>query len=439
MRVGGHRFWTPLRVVLGYLMVVLALGWLQKAPCVLAPWQEGSQYVRMCYTDIVALYSARGFDVHTVPYVDGTFEYPVLIGAVAYLMAWLVPGWADPSATSAWYFTLTSLLLVAMAAVTAWALHELSGRRPWDAALFALAPVLALLAFINWDLLAVAAAAVGLLLWSVNRPAWAGVLLGLGVAAKLWPVLVLAALGLLCLRTARWRPFLLALAGAAGAWLTVNVPVIVANPSGWAEFYALSRERVADWGTVWQLPQAVGGTVSDAVQPFLSEHVNLLAGVATVLALCAVAALVLLAPRRPRVGQVCLLLLAAFLLPGKVWSPQFALWVLPFAALARPTWRMLLIWQLGVTAYFVGIWTHLYDVATDSQRFSDLLYLCGTAARTVALAALAAVVVRDILQPQHDVVRAGCVDDPAGGPLSGAPDARWRARLRVSSGARGAG
>jgi hypothetical protein len=31
-------------------------------------------------------------------------------------------------------------------------------------------------------------------------------------------------------------------------------------------------------------------------------------------------------------------------------------------------------------------------------------------------------VVRDILQPAHDVVRADGADDPAGGVLSGAPD-----------------
>lgn len=431
MAVGGARFWTPLRVVLAYLMAMLAVGWLQKAPCVLGSWQDGSQYLRMCYTDLVALYSARGLDEGAVPYLEGMFEYPVVTGAVAYLMALLVPGWVDPAREAAWYFGLTSLLLVAMAAIVVWALHELSGRRPWDAALLALAPVLALLAFVNWDLIAVAAAVGGVLLWARGHPTGSGVLLGLGVAAKLWPALVLAALVLLCLRTARWRPMLRSVAGAGGAWLAVNLPVLLADPSGWAEFYTLSRERVADWGTLWQLPSAVGGPLADAVQPYLGDHLNLVAGAATVLAVGAVVALVLLAPRRPRVGQVCLLLLAAFLIPGKVWSPQFALWVLPFAVLARPTWRMLLVWQSGVILYFVGIWTHLYDLSTGSARFPDLLYVAGTVARMAVLVVLAAVVVRDVLRPERDVVRAAGVDDPAGGPLDGAPDAPWRARLHL--------
>ena len=73
-------------------------------------------------------------------------------------------------------------------------------RRPWDGLLVALAPALALTATINWDLLAVALTAVGMLLWSRSRPLAAGVLLGLATAAKLYPVLLLLALFLLCLR-----------------------------------------------------------------------------------------------------------------------------------------------------------------------------------------------------------------------------------------------
>ena len=50
--------------------------------------------------------------------------------------------------------------------------------------------------------------------------------------------------------------------------------------------------------------------------------------------------------------------------------------------------------------------------------------------RDAVLVALAALVVRDVLRPELDVVRRDGVDDPAGGVLDGAPDARVRARLR---------
>src|SRR6185503_19188895 len=52
------------------------------------------------------------------------------------------------------------------------------------------------------------------------------------------------------------------------------------------------------------------------------------------------------APRRPRVPQLAFLVVIAFLLANKVWSPQYVLWYLPLAALALPRWRPLLAWQL---------------------------------------------------------------------------------------------
>ena len=73
-------------------------------------------------------------------------------------------------------------------------------RRPWDGLLVALAPAFALTATINWDLLAVALTAAGMLMWSRSRPLAAGVLIGLATAAKLYPVLLLGPLLLLCWR-----------------------------------------------------------------------------------------------------------------------------------------------------------------------------------------------------------------------------------------------
>ena len=47
---------------------------------------------------------------------------------------------------------------------------------------------------------------------------------------------------------------------------------------------------------------------------------------------------------------------AAFLLTNKVYSPQYVLWLLPLAVLARPRWRDFLIWQAGEVVHYVGIW-----------------------------------------------------------------------------------
>ena len=49
----------------------------------------------------------------------------------------------------------------------------------------------------------------------------------------------------------------------------------------------------------------------------------------------------------------------AFLLVNKVYSPQYVLWLLPLAVLARPRWRDLLIWQAGELFYFAAVWLYL--------------------------------------------------------------------------------
>ena len=51
------------------------------------------------------------------------------------------------------------------------------------------------------------------------------------------------------------------------------------------------------------------------------------------------------APEPPRLASLAFLLVAAFLLLNKVWSPQYSLWLVPLAVLALPRWRLLLAWK----------------------------------------------------------------------------------------------
>jgi uncharacterized membrane protein len=53
------------------------------------------------------------------------------------------------------------------------------------------------------------------------------------------------------------------------------------------------------------------------------------------------------------------LVVAAFLMTNKVYSPQYVLWLLPLMILARPKWRDWLIFTAGELIYFVAIWWHL--------------------------------------------------------------------------------
>ena len=158
-------------------------------------------------------------------------------------------------------------------------------------------------------------------------------------------------------------------------------------------------------------------------------------------ACAAIAVLALAAPRRPRLPQLCFLVLAAFLMTNKVWSPQYVVWLVPLAVLARPRLWPYLLWQLAEVAYFFGIWGYLIFVfsaegnqVTGYQGISTGWYFATLLARFLTVGLLAAYVVRDILDPERDVVRALGTDDPAGGVLDHAED---RFRLRFNPRGRG--
>jgi uncharacterized membrane protein len=288
-----------------------------------------------------------------------------------------------------------------------------------------LSPVLYVHAFTNWDLFAVALATTGMWAWARQRPALAGVFLGLGIAAKLYPVLILGALFLLCLRAGRLRVWLRTAVAAGGTWLAVNAPIAVLAPENWSRFFRLNKSRPADPDTIWNLvlhatnQQAFGGPVPEGQSPTV---LNAVVAVVLVLLAAAAAWLTMAAPVRPRVAQLAFLLVAGFLLLNKVWSPQYSLWLLPLAVLARPRWRSLLLWQ--ATEALLWVPRLLWYLGTDHRGVKLEWFLLAVVVRDLAVLTLMGLVVRDVLRPDGDVVRTTWpgVDDPAAGPLERSPD-----------------
>lgn len=440
---GRALFWTPLRVCLLLAVVGLALAWTKQVPCADGDWSGSRQYTHLCYSDPVPLFGIYDLGSGALPYLDASVEYPVLTGGFMALAAALARGYEDLAAASGLpdvpavqsYVAVTCLLLSVCALVTVRAVLGLAGRRPWDAAMIGLSPLLVVHAFTNWDLFAVALATLGLWAWARRMPVLAGVLLGLGVAAKLYPVLLLGALLLLCVRAGRLRVWARTATAALVAWLAVDLPIALLARDEWARFFVFSRERAGNPESIWNMLVHAGADFFEAT-PLEGHAPAALNATVTVLLLAyglGVAWLVLGAPVRPRVAQVAFLLVAGFLLLNKVWSPQYSLWLLPLLVLARPRWRSLLLWQ--ATEVLVWIATMLHYLGTDANGIEVGWFFLAVGLRDAAVVVLVALVVRDVLQPDRDVVRAGWrgVDDPAGGVLDHAPDA-LRASPRPSVG-----
>ncbi len=519
-RLGQPRRMTATRWLVVLALLTSALGLWQKAPCRVHPWDDEYQYTRACYTDVLALYYAERLDAGARPYLDHPVEYPVVIGAAMAVASRLaVPvadAWpgsrlgraraavqdaqSDPSrlaparselsaATTAAraraFYDLTWVLLTACALVVVLTTARLAGRRRvWDAALVAVAPGLLLHATTNWDLIAVALAGLGLLAWARSRPVLAGVLLGLGTATKLYPVLFLVPLLVLCWRTGRLRAGVTTALALAVAALAVTLPVYLVSPSyaevGGAQvqvaaaplarladgpaalaphttavsdgrlvvgvnsvwrFVELNQQRPADWDSLVYALQRTRGQLGGPLGPVYDGfaglvlgppgapvgHLNAVVALGTAAVVLAVALLALAAPRRPRLPQLLFLTVSGFLLVNKVFSPQYVLWLLPLAALARPRWRPFLAWQAAEAGLLLARFYFFvsFPMGKDDQPVEGIdasWFLGAVVLRDLALVALAAAVVRDVLRPEVDVVRAGGLDDPAGGVLDGAPD-----------------
>ncbi len=114
----------------------------------------------------------------------------------------------------------------------------------------------------------------------------------------------------------------------------------------------------------------------------------------------------------PRIPQLLFLILVGFLVVNKVYSPQYVLWLLPVAVLARPRWRDLLVWQAGEVLYFVLVWLYLGGFTSSSTGGApDPAYSWAIVVRVAAELYLAGMVVRDILRPWRDPVRLGAAAD----------------------------
>ena len=430
-----RRFWVPLRVVMALVAFACLLGWVQKQPCEVSTF-SGDIWVRLCYTDIGPLYGGEGFAEGNVPYFntsdsfaseldpDGTqnyLEYPVLTGALVTaanaVTDVLVPaddsGAVDTAKRTRTFFDVNVLLLSGLALAGAYLVATTHRRRPWDAAMLAVG--IPLTAFINWDFLAVALAAGGLWAWSRRRPWLAGVLIGLGAAAKFYPFLFLGPLLVLCLRAGKTREWLQALGAAVAAWLVVNLPVMVGAWDGWKEFYVFSKDRGASYGSIWF-------ALGDLGHPLSNSTINTLGVIVFGSACIGIAWLALAAPTRPRLPQLLWLVLVAFLLTNKVYSPQYVLWLLFLFPLVRPRWRDFLVWFLVQALYFVAVWWYIEGLVNPDLHVPKEPHTVATFGHYAVSLWICALVVRDILRPAHDPVRSDGDDDPAGGVLDEAPD-----------------
>lgn len=411
-----HPWWTPVRVVLAITTVVLALGLVQKTPCAADGWTEPDAYEMQCYSDLPHAYTGNGLAELTWPWLDtqGRFaplDEPTGVNYLAFATAVVthaLAGWPDVvargdhqvddlpalegmEAERTLFTAVNAVTLAGLALVAAALLAGVRPGRPYDALAFGAAPVLLFTGYVAWTLLAVVFVCAALRAWSRERPGAAGAMIGLAAASAAPAVLLLPAAVILAVRLRRWAGAGAVTASAVATWGAVQAPAWATGGDRW-EPWPLGLGEGPGLGSLWIIGSQAGGAVAPVV--ITVTWVATLAG-----AFGLVGVLVWRSPAPPTLAQVALLLMVAWFVAARSFTPQDALLLLPLAAMARPVWRDLLVWQGAEVVYFVMVWLMLGDELDQTTGPGPVVYWAAILLRIGALLWLASRVVGDLLDP----------------------------------------
>jgi uncharacterized membrane protein len=341
------------------LMLALALtcaaGWLFKTHCAPGGWTHSEQYTTGCYSDAVPFWTGRGVAAGEAPYFQARLEYPVLTGALIWAEGGIARGLFGAQANAMHFLAIVTLVNALLAGLVLWMLWRagMDGPRLWA---WALAPPLVLYLGHNWDMLAALLAVAAMLLAREGRLVRSAAVAGLGLAAKLYPVLLLPLLGLQALFApgegwaSRLKRAAALSAAAVAAWAAVNLPVALIAPENWAEFYSFSSLRSGTAASIWEILGVQRIWASTTPERNLVSALAFVAGAAAIIGFG-------WQRHRERLWLLFTPCLAWFLLTNKVYSPQFDLWLYPMLLMTAPRLMPVVPFvAAGIAAYFAEFW-----------------------------------------------------------------------------------
>ena len=327
-----------------------------------------------------------------LPYRDFALEYPPLALLPFALPRLVTFGVRIDFIGYVWLFLIENAIFSTLIALVIAQIRGL--RAAWPAlALYALlVAVVAPLLPWRYDLFPALLTALALLCLVRQRPGWAGIWLGLGVAAKLYPAVLLLLFGAYYL-AGKNRPALLRLAlGSAGALAATLLPFVLIAPGPLLSFLRYHELRGLQLESlpagVIVLAHVLGMTPARLEFNYGALHVaSPLVGV--VLRWLPVAFIVIFGAvllsgwarfreepaANGRVTNASLMAysvaaLLAFIITNKVFSPQYIIWLLPFAPLLRLRQASLL---LAIFALTIVLFPFNYDHLLGMELLPVLL------------------------------------------------------------------
>ena len=355
--------------------------------CRAVNWVSPDVNTHMCYSDLPALFGARDLNHHTFPYARGdqSVEYPVIMGLVMWGTSLFISNPSDYQGYFDINVILIGLLLIA-STVILWRL------KPEYAFLATLSPPVIASLFINWDMWAIVPALLALYWFKERRFDISAVALSLAISTKFFPAVILLALLLALVVSKEIKLLIRYLSIVIGLWLLVNIPIALTYFDGWKHFYTMNINRATDLGSIW---------LAFSIFGIGEPHINYLTIILFIIGACAISIFYKsIANSRTQfenIATTIFLLIALFTTVSKVYSPQYVLWLVPFAvvAMTRKEERIAFwVWQGGEFLYHVAIWQYLAASAEVQFSLSPRLYAWSIIIRIATLVFFCATLAR---------------------------------------------
>ena len=372
-------------VVLAILASLLSIA--KFSHCANTGWATPDQYIHACYSDLPALFEARGLSTQQWPFAsdDNSVEYPVITAMVMY-----VTSFAAKSPVS--YFNINIFFLILLFLATVLIVRKI---RPEFAYLVPVAPAMIASLFINWDLWAIATMMLAIYWFDRKRYLGSAVLMGLSISTKFLPIFLIIPIAFIFWRENKIKDGIKYIAIAFATWLAINLPFAITTPTGWWRFYKLNLERGPDWGSIWLALQQLGINFT---------NLNYLSILLLLIALTTIAVLLFEIKYTPTLASVSFFVLASVMLASKVYSPQYVLWLTPLAVIALTNKKDLhafWVWQATELIYHIAIWQHLAQVTDAKFGLGPTPFAILTLVRIGGTIYLLAVLARRALQARN--------------------------------------
>ena len=376
-----------IRALIALAILASLLSFAKFSHCENTGWATPDQYIHACYSDLPALYEARGLNTNQWPYAsaDNSVEYPVLTGVVMYLTSFAAKSPAS-------YFNVNILFLILLFIATVVMVRKI---RPEFAYLVPVAPAMIASLFINWDLWAIAAMMLAIYWFDRKQYLSSALLLGVSISTKFLPVFLLIPILFIFWREGRIKEAIKYTAISFATWLAINLPFAITTPEGWWRFYKLNLERGPDWGSLWLALQQLGINMT---------NLNWLSILLLLIALTTIAVLLFELQYTPTLGSVSFFVLASVMLASKVYSPQYVLWLTPLAAIAlthKKDLHAFWVWQATEIIYHLAIWQHIAQVTDAKFGLGPTPYAILTLVRIGGTIYLMAILARRALQARN--------------------------------------